>query len=135
VAKGTTFSFEGLPGFKDALDRAAADIRAQVAALMEETAYAVRDDARANELASTAGDGDLARAIIVIGKGTSWRVGLSDQVFPGRGGDRVHQRPFIYGHILEHGKRLQSAEPFMRPAADSHLMRFQGRLSQIGLVI
>jgi len=135
VANGTTFSFEGLPGFKDALDRAAADIRAQVAALMEETAYAVRDDARANVIASTKGDGDLARAIIVIGKGTSWRVGLSDQVFPGRGGDRVHQRPFIYGHILEHGKRLQPAEPFMRPAADSHLMRFQSRLNGVGLVI
>ena len=135
MAKGVSFSFEGLPGFKDALDRAAADIRAQVAALMEETAYAVRDDARANVLASTKGDGDLARVIIVLGKGTNWRVGLSDQVFPGRGGDRVHQRPFIYGAILEHGKRLQSAEPFMRPAADSHLMRFQSRLNGVGLVI
>lgn len=135
MAKGVSFSFEGLPGFKDALDRAAADIRAPVAALMEETAYAVRDDARANVLASTKGDGDLARVIIVLGKGTNWRVGLSDQVFPGRGGDRVHQRPFIYGAILEHGKRLQSAEPFMRPAADSHLMRFQSRLNGVGLVI
>jgi hypothetical protein len=63
-AGNINFSFEGLPGLKDALDRAAADIRAQVAALMEETAYAVRDDARANVIASTAGDGDLAVAIV-----------------------------------------------------------------------
>jgi hypothetical protein len=131
------FTFEGLPGFKDALDRAAKDVRAKVSALMEETAYAVRDDARANVIASTDGDGDLAQVIIVVGTkgGTTWRVGLSDQVFPGRGGDRVHQRPFIYGAILEHGLHDVPAEPFMRPAADSHLARFQSRLSGVGLVI
>ena len=131
------FAFEGLPGFKDALDRAAKDVRKQVSALMEDTAYAVQVDARANVLASTHGDGDLARAIIVVGKqgATNWAIGISDATIAARGGDRVHQRPFIYGFILEHGSKTENAEPFMRPAADGHLARFQGRLSSVGLVI
>lgn len=136
-AGAVVFSFDGLPGFKDALDRASKEIRLQVSALMEETAYAVQADARANVRASTRGDGDLERAIIVIGKkgGTNWRVGLSDATVAGRGGDRVHQRPFIYGFILEHGSKNQTADPFMRPAADGHLARFQSRLNGVGLVI
>lgn len=135
MAKGVIFTFEGLPGLKDALERASTDIKAKVSALMEETAHNVRDDARGNVLASTDGDGDLADAIIVSGKGLSWRVGISDVVVSRRGGDRVHQRPFLYGYILEHGTHDQAAEPFMRPAADSHLARFQSRLSSVGLVI
>lgn len=135
MARGVVFTFEGLPGLKDALERASAEVKAKVSALMEETAFDVKDDARANVLASTNGDGDLADAIIVTGKGLSWRVGISDVVVSRRGGDRVHQRPFLYGHILEHGTHDQPAEPFMRPAADSHLARFQSRLGNVGLVI
>lgn len=136
-AGAVVFSFDGVPGFKDALERASKDVRRQVSALMEETARAVQADARANVRASTRGDGDLERAIIVVGTkgGTNWRVGLSDATVAGRGGDRVHQRPFIYGFVLEHGSRYQSAEPFMRPAADGHLARFQAKLNGVGLVI
>jgi hypothetical protein len=137
VGGAVVFAFEGLPGFKDALDRASKDIRQAVSALMEDTAYAVQADARANVRAMTRGDGDLERAIIVVGTkgGTNWRIGLSDVTIAARGGDRVHQRPFIYGFILEHGSRKQPAEPFMRPAADGHLARFQSRLSSVGVVI
>jgi hypothetical protein len=133
--KGVTFTFEGLPGFKDALQRATDEIRLKVSRLMEETAYAVQADARGNVRGSTGGDGDLEDAIIVVGSRLNWRVGVSDVVLSRRGGDRVHQRPFLYGYILEHGTHDQSAEPFMRPAADGHLARFQGRLPQLGLVI
>lgn len=135
MAKGVIFSFEGLPGFKDALERATEDIRRKVSILMEATANDVRDDAQSNVLGTTTGDGDLADAIMVTGRRLTWRVGISDVVVSRRGGDRVHQRPFIYGHILEHGTHDQPAEPFMRPAADTHLARFQSRLSGIGLVI
>lgn len=135
MAKGVIFTFEGLPGFKDALERATEEIRTKVSKVMEETAYDVRDTARANVLRTTNGDGDLADEIIVTGRRLSWRVGISDAVLARRGGDRVHQRPFIYGAILERGSRTQPAEPFMRPAADTHLARFQSRLPAIGLVI
>lgn len=135
MAKGVTFTFEGLPGFKDALERAVDDVRKKVSVLMEQTAVDVRDDARNNVRRSTRGDGDLEDAIIVLGKGFNWRVGISDVVIPSRGGDRIHQRPFIYGAILERGDHGQDAEAFMRPAADSHLARFQSRLSTVGLVI
>lgn len=136
-AGAIVFSFERLPGFKDALERATKDVRRQVSALMEDTSYAVQADAKANVRASTHGDGDLEDAIIVLGKtgALNWRIGLSDAVIPGRGGDRIHQRPFIYGYILEHGSKHQPAEPFMRPAADGHLARFHTRLSTTGVVI
>lgn len=135
MARGVIFSFEGLPGFKDALERATEEIRTKVSKLMEETAHDVRDTAHGNVLASTHGDGDLADAIIVTGRRLNWRVGISDVVVARRGGDRIHQRPFIYGAILERGSHDQPAEPFMRPAADTHLARFQSRLSGVGLVI
>lgn len=135
MAKGVVFTFEGLPGLKDALERATNGVRAKVSKLMEATAYDVQASAQDNVRASTQGDDDLASAIIVTGARLNWRVGVSDVVVSRRGGDRVHQRPFIYGHILEHGNRKQPAEPFMRPAADTHLARFQSRLSAIGLVI
>lgn len=135
MAKGVVFTFEGLPGFKDALERAAEEIRLKVGKVMEQTAHDVRDTARSNVERTTGGDGDLAEQIIVIGRRLNWRVGISDAVISSRGGDRVHQRPFIYGAILERGSRHQPAEAFMRPAADSHLARFQDRLPQIGLVI
>jgi HK97 gp10 family phage protein len=135
MAKPITFRFEGLPGFKDALERATNEVRAKVSTLMEDTAADVRDSAQANVRAYTHGDGDLEDAIVMEGKRLNWRVGVTDVVVSSRGGDRVHQRPFIYGHILEHGTHDQPAEPFMRPAADEHLPKFQGRLPTIGIVI
>lgn len=135
MAKGVIFTFEGLPGFKEALERATEEVRTKVSKLMEETAYDVRDSARDNVRASTNGDDDLADNIIVTGRRLSWRVGISDAVITRRGGDRVHQRPFIYGYILEWGSIKQPAEPFMRPASDTHLARFQSRIPSTGLVI
>lgn len=133
MARGVVFTFEGLPGFKDALERATEEIRTKVSKLMEETAHDVLDTAQAN--LNTDGEGDLADALMVTGRRLNWRVGISDVVVARRGGDRIHQRPFIYGAILERGTHDQPAEPFMRPAADTHLARFQSRLSGIGLVI
>lgn len=130
MAQGATFTFEGIPGFRDALERAADDIRAKVSGTMERTAHNVRDTAR-----SYLDDGDLSSQIIVTGRRLNWTVGISDAVIPSRGGDRVHQRPFIYGAIRERGTRHQGARPFMRPAADIHLPRFQSELPNIGLVI
>jgi len=135
MAKGRViFTFEGIPGMKLALEKATEEIRSKVNVLMEQTAYEVRDDARGNVRASTNGDGDLADAIIVEGRRLNWRVGVSDVVVASRGGDRVHQRPFIYGAILERGRIDQGAEPFMRPAADSHLARFQTRLQGVMVI-
>jgi hypothetical protein len=133
MRKGVVFAVVGLPGFQDALDRATKEIRAQVSALMEETANDIRDTARAHVSVE---DGDLRDQIIVIGKGLNWGIGISEAVIARRGGDRIHQRPFIYGAILERGSRPgEAARPFMRPAADSHLARFQSRLASIGIVI
>lgn len=132
---GPTFSFQGLPGFKKALEDASEEIRTRVSETMEKTAYDVQADARANVRGSTGGDGDLENAIIVVGLGLNWAVGVSDETVTRRGGDRVHQRPYLYGFILEHGKAHTPQEAFMRPAADTHFARFQARLPQIGLVI
>jgi HK97 gp10 family phage protein len=131
AARGVVFELQGLQGFRAALERATDDVRKQVSQAMEDTAEAVR--ARAQ---SSVEDGDLRHAIITSGKhgGLTWRVGISDDVFPSRGGDRVHQRPFIYGAILEHGSRKQAARPFMRPAADVELPRFQSRIQLTGLI-
>lgn len=135
VHKGAVFSFNGLPGLKAALDKASEEIRARVGDLMEETAKDIQETARQNVRASTNGDGDLEDAITVVGLGLNWSVGLSDDFLPRRGGDRVHQRPFLYGYILEYGKAHTPQEAFMRPAADTHFARFKARLPQIGLVI
>jgi hypothetical protein len=129
---GPTFSFQGLPVFKDLHERATDEVRAKVYALMEQTALDVRDTARAHV---DVDDGDLRDNIITEGKGKFWRVGISDAVISRRGGDRIHQRPFIYGWIQEYGNKDQPADPFMRPAADTHLARFQSRLPDITKVI
>lgn len=131
AARGVVFEIQGLAGFKAALERATDDVRKRVSVAMEETAFAVKQAAQAR-----VEDGDLRRSIITSGRhgGLSWRVGIGDDVLPSRGGDRVHQRPFIYGAILEHGSKKQSARPFMRPAADVELSRFEARIILTGLV-
>jgi hypothetical protein len=131
-----TFSFEGIPGFLDALERATAPVRERVRDLMRETAHDVRDTARQNVPQD---EGDLADEIIVVeGRGRggmSFTIGISDAVVTRRGSNRIHQRPFIYGAIIERGSRFNGPEPFMRRSADFHLARFQTRLGQVGLVI
>lgn len=129
TARGLTVRIDGFLGFRAALEQATEEIRDRVGQIMEETARDIQADARAYVRGSTRGDGDLADQIIVEGKGTRWAVGVSEAVIPSRGGDRVHQRPFIYGFILEYGSRDYPPEPFMRPAAENHLARFQERLS------
>lgn len=130
MPKGVTFEVQGLQGFRAALERATDDIRARVSQAMEATAYAVQAGARAH----LSDDGDLSDAIIVTGRKLSWRVGISDIVIPGRGGDRIHQRPFIYGAIRERGSKKQPARPFIRPAADEEFERFNQRVNLAGLV-
>jgi hypothetical protein len=122
-----------LVGFKAALERATDDVRKRVSLAMEETAKGVQSAAQAKLK-----DGDLRSAVITSKRSgaldLSWSVGISDEVFASRGGDRVHQRPFIYGAILERGSKKQSARPFMRPAADTELSRFESRVNLTGLV-
>jgi len=133
AANGVIFQMQGLPGFKAALERAADDVRRRVSLAEEETAEAVRARAQAS-----VEDGDLRRSIVTSGRSgpldLTWSVGISDAVYPSRGGDRVHQRPFIYGAILEKGSKKQSARPFMRPAADTELPKFESRISTTGLL-
>lgn len=130
---GVTFELQGLAGFRAALERATDDVRARVSQAMEVTAVAVQEHAQAS-----VEDGDLRREIVITPRSgprdLTWAVGISDAVIPGRGGDRVHQRPFIYGAILERGSVKQPARPFMRPAADVEFERFNQRVNLAGLV-
>lgn len=134
MASGVSFEIQGLPGFRAALERAVDEVRANVGKAMEESAYAIRDDAVAHIEGAHTEAGDLRRAIIVEGRKLSWRVGIAETVVSSRGGDRVHQRPFIYGAILERGSKKQGARAFMRPAADKEESRFQQRVNRAGLV-
>lgn len=133
MPRGVVFEIQGLQGFRAALERATDEVRKQVSLAMEETADAVKAAAQ-----SHVEDGDLRRSIITTPRkgdlDLTWSVGISDAVYASRGGDRVHQRPFIYGAILEHGSKKQAARPFMRPAADTELARFETRLRLTGLV-
>lgn len=134
MAGRVVYELQGFVGFKAALESASEEIKKRVSVAMEETALAVRDHAR-----TSVEDGDLRRSIITTRRSgsldLSWSVGISDDVFASRGGDRVHQRPFIYGAILERGSKKQGARAFMRPAADSELSRFESRVHLAGLVI
>jgi hypothetical protein len=101
--------------------------------IIDETALDIQRDAQGR---IDDDEGDLRAAIVVRGKGRTRVIGIAETVVTRRGSNRVHQRPFIYGYILENGSSKQPARPFMRPAADVHLARFQSRLSGIqGLVI
>lgn len=127
------FSLEGIPGLTDALERASADVVRQVMDLVDETARDIQAEAKSR---IDDDEGDLRDAIIVVGKGKSRVVGIAETVVTRRGSNRVHQRPFIYGYVLENGSVKQPARAFMRPAADIHLPRFESRLGGIeGLVI
>lgn len=136
------YQLQGLPGFTAALKQAETEIKRKVSLAEEATAIAVRDHAKAN-LADHTDTGDLQREIITTPRSgpvdLSWTVGVSDAVYPSRTpvgskANRVHERPFIYGHILEHGSRKQPARPFMRPAADVELARFDQRILETGLL-
>lgn len=131
-AKGVIFELQGFVGFKAALDKAVEDVKARVSQAEEATANAIRDRAQAS-----VEDGDLRHSIITSGRSgkldLTWSVGISDAVYPDRGGDRIHQRPFIYGAILERGSKKQAARPFMRPAADVEIAAFEARLTLTGL--
>lgn len=133
MPSGVTYELQGLVGFRDALERATNEVRARVSLAMEETANAIQESARAH-----VEDGDLRREIITSSRSgrldLTWSVGIGETVYASRGGDRVHQRPFIYGAILERGSIKQPARPFMRPAADAELDRFQSRVNLAGLV-
>lgn len=139
AGSGVVFQIQGLPGFKAALERAADDVRRRVSLAEEATANAVQGRAQAS-----VEDGDLRRAIITSGRrgplDLTWSVGISDVVVSsrtplGRKANRVHERPFIYGAILEKGSKRQSARPFMRPAADAELPLFESRVNLTGLAI
>lgn len=133
MADRVVFSLEGIPGLTDALERATADVVRQVMDLVDETAHDIQREAQSG---IDDDEGDLRDAIVVRGKGRTRVIGIAETVVTRRGSNRVHQRPFIYGYILEHGTAKQPARAFMRPAADVHLARFQSRLSGIqGLVI
>lgn len=133
MADRVVFSIEGIPGLTDALERATADVVRQVMGLVDETARDIQAEAKSR---IDDHEGDLRDAIIVVGKGKTRVIGIAETVVTRRGSNRVHQRPFLYGYVLEHGSVKQPARAFMRPAADIHLARFQSRLSGIeGLVI
>ncbi len=133
MADRVVFSLEGIPGLEFALERATADVVRQVMSLVDETARDIQAEAKSR---IDDEEGDLRDAIIVAGRGKTRVVGIAETVVTRRGSNRVHQRPFIYGYILENGSVKQPARAFMRPAADIHLARFQSRLGGIeGLVI
>ncbi len=140
ASKGVIFEIQGLPGFKLALEQAADEIRRRVSLAEEETALTIVERARASVSVDR---GDLRKAIISTPRSgpldLTWTVGISDDVFPlrttpGTKANRVHERPFIYGAILERGDHGQSAKPFMRPAADAELPRFESRINLTGLL-
>ncbi len=140
AGKGVVFEIQGLPGFKLALEQAADEIKRRVSLAEEETALAVVERAQAGV---SVDKGDLRRAIISTPRrgptDLTWTVGISDEVFPLRSApgvkaDRIHERPFIYGAILERGDHNQTAKPFMRPAADAELSRFESRINLTGLL-
>lgn len=140
MAKGVVFEIQGLPGFKLALEQATDEIRRRVSLAQEETARAVVERAQATVSVDL---GDLRKAIISTPRrgptDLTWSVGISNEVFPSRikpgtKADRIHERPFIYGAILERGDRGQTAKPFMRPAADAELARFESRINLTGLL-
>lgn len=133
AVSGVVFEIQGLPGFKAALEKAVDEVRARVSEAMKETAYAVEARAEQNVHQD---EGDLKEHIITQGRGLNWRVGIDDGVVTSRrqsGKDRIHQRPFIYGAILERGSIKQPARPFMRPAADAEEESFIQRINAVGL--
>lgn len=135
AVNGVVFEIQGLQGFKAALEKAVEEVRLKVGEAMQETAYAVRDRAQQDV---SVDEGDLKAHIVAQGKKLNWRVGIDDGVVSSRrasGKDRIHQRPFIYGAILERGNKDQPARPFMRPAADAEESRFLARIDAVGLKI
>jgi len=63
-------------------------------------------------------EGDLRRAIVVTGRGLTFRVGLEGGAVGSRGGSSSHQDPAVYGGMVEYGSAEQGPRPFMRPAAE-----------------
>lgn len=126
MAKGVDFELTGLVGLKAALQDAADAVRAAVARVNQNTAFAIQNRARANAPRQR---GDLINAISVVGKGLTWRVGLLDVTLASRGGrNSAHLHPSVYGRFIEYGSVNYQRHPFMGPAVDAERGRYDERL-------
>ncbi len=126
AARGVSFELTGFVGFKAVLEHAADDVRAAVAKVNQETAYAIQARARAN---APRDRGDLINSISVVGKGLTWRVGLADARLPRGGRNSAHLNPAVYGRFIEYGTVNYPRHPFMGPAVDAEQGRYETRLA------
>lgn len=126
MTRGVSYEMTGQVGLKAALDNAAASVRAAVARVNQETAFAVMNRARAN---APRNRGDLIAAISVSGKDLVWKVGILDVTLSSRGGrNSAHLHPSVYGRFIEYGTVNYPAHPFMGPAVDAERGRYETRL-------
>lgn len=126
MTRGVSFEVTGLVGLKAALDQAGADVRAAVARVNRDTAFAIMNRARAN---APRNRGDLIGAISVAGKDLVWRVGILDVTLSSRGGrNSAHLHPSVYGRFIEYGTVNYPRHPFMGPAVDAERGRYDDRI-------
>lgn len=130
---GISFELRGVPGLRDALARVGTDITRNVGNEAKATATAI---VRQAQNRAPRDKGDLRASIAARGGGLTWRVGILDTEFPGRGGnDHAHRHPWVYGLWYELGfvSRNIRTTPFMAPAVeaeyDGHLDRIRKALS------
>lgn len=126
MARGVSYTMTGLRDLTAVLERAGAEVRAAVARVNRETAYAIKGSARRY---APRDRGDLINAIAVSGKDLNWRVGISDITLTFRGRNTAHQHPSVYGRFIEYGTINYPRHPFMRPAVDGEQSRYEERLN------
>ena len=80
-------------------------------------------------------EGDLARAIVVEGRGLRFRVGLEAGPVGSRTGSSSHQDPSIYGGMVEYGSATHGPRPFMRPAAEYGGTVLEARTRAVGAAL
>lgn len=127
MARGVSFELTGLRNLTDVLERATKEVRSAIAKVNQQTAFAIRDRARAN---APRDRGDLINSIAVSGKDLNWRVGIVDNRIESRGGrNSAHLNPSVYGRFIEYGTINYPKHPFMEPAVDAERQRYETRLA------
>jgi len=105
---------------------------------LTKAATLVRDRARmfcpVGTLPGDAHGGDLRSAIGFKVVGVRAFVGIVLQSFRRGGRNRAHQWPSVYGRWVEFGRRNQSSEPFMRPAAEVGRVTLPVEIAKAGVL-
>lgn len=127
-----TAKVEGLERLQYMLKTFPTKTRGRLRDVLRVSAEAVADDARRQVRYV---EGNLHDAIAVVGRGLLWKAGIEDKPDPGRGGDRIHQNPSAYAHLVEYGTSDTGAKPFMKPAAEGEGNRLVGRIRVLSRVL